>query len=106
MKSRFQPDVDSSLRLPPSVRLIDPEAYDASEQRFAASIEEKPACPRFGFVVDVPQDAPNNPMAGDGSAQGEGDGRAGTQSTIGSGTETNLEAFVPAPSPQTELLVP
>src|SRR5580658_7999852 len=54
MKSRFEPDVESSLKLPPSVRLIDPEAYDASEQRFAASVEEKSAPPRF--VLDAAQE--------------------------------------------------
>jgi len=51
MKSRFEPDIESSLKLPPSVRLIDPEAYDASEQRFAASVEEKSAPSRF--VLDA-----------------------------------------------------
>jgi uncharacterized RDD family membrane protein YckC len=54
MKSRFEPDVESSLKLPPSVRLIDPEAYDASEQRFAASVEEKSAPSRF--VLDAAQE--------------------------------------------------
>ncbi|MGA8491002.1 MAG: RDD family protein [Terriglobales bacterium] len=62
MKSRFEPDVDSSLRLPPSVRLVDPEAYDASEQRFAASVEEKSASPRF--VVDAAQESSANLKAG------------------------------------------
>ena len=51
MKSKFEPDVDSDVRLPPAARLIDPEAYDASEQHFAASVEEKPA-PRARFVAD------------------------------------------------------
>ena len=50
MKSKFEPDLDSGLRLPPAVRLIDPEAYDASEQCFAASVEEKTVPRRF--VVD------------------------------------------------------
>jgi uncharacterized RDD family membrane protein YckC len=54
MKSRFEPDAESSLKLPPSVRLIDPEAYDASEQSFAASVEEKSAPPRF--VLDAAQE--------------------------------------------------
>ena len=58
MKSKFEPDLDSGLRLPPAVRLIDPEAYDASEQRFAASVEEKvgeKTVPRR-FVVDAVQE--------------------------------------------------
>jgi uncharacterized RDD family membrane protein YckC len=62
MKSRFEPDVDSGLRLPPSVRLIDPEAYDASEQRFAASVEEKSVPPRF--VLDVAQESSGNLKTG------------------------------------------
>ena len=55
MKSRFKPDVDSGLRPPPPVRLIDPEAYDASEQRFAASVEEKSTPSRF--VLDAGQES-------------------------------------------------
>jgi uncharacterized RDD family membrane protein YckC len=55
MKSRFKPDVDSGLRPPPPVRLIDPEAYDASEQRFAASVEEKSTPSRF--VLDAAQES-------------------------------------------------
>ena len=64
MKSRFEPDVESSLKLPPSVRLIDPEAYDASEQRFAASVEEKSAPPRF--VLDAVQES-SGPLRAEGS---------------------------------------
>jgi uncharacterized RDD family membrane protein YckC len=71
MKSKFEPDVDSGVRLPPSVRLIDPEAYDASEQRFAASVEEKLAPPRF--VADAVEEPSGNPAAADGSSQAEGD---------------------------------
>ena len=36
MKARFQPDAED--KGPPSSMLIDPEAYDASEQQFAASL--------------------------------------------------------------------
>ena len=68
MKSRFEPDVDSDSRLPASARLIDPEAYDASEQRFAASVEEKSAPPRF--VLDASQESSGNLKAG-GSPQAE-----------------------------------
>jgi uncharacterized RDD family membrane protein YckC len=55
MKPKFEPDVDPEVKLPPATRLIDPDAYDASEQRFAASIAEKPAPPRF--VVDAVPEA-------------------------------------------------
>lgn len=45
MKPRFQPDCDAGQPPRPS-RLIDPEAYDASEQQFAASLETS-SRPRF-----------------------------------------------------------
>ena len=52
MKARFQPDGHAPLKARPEATLVDPEAYDASEQQFAASLEEKPA--RARFVVDEP----------------------------------------------------
>jgi uncharacterized RDD family membrane protein YckC len=52
MKSKFEPDIDSAARVNSTPWLIDPEAYDASEQQFAASVEEKPAPLRF--IVDEP----------------------------------------------------
>ncbi|HXZ32530.1 MAG TPA: RDD family protein [Terriglobales bacterium] len=52
MKPRFEPGSNrAETPLPPPI-LVDPEAYDASEQRFAASLEEKPQRPQF--VVDEP----------------------------------------------------
>ncbi len=101
MKSRFQPDVDSSVALPPPVRLIDPEAYDASEQRFAASVEEKP--PSRRFVVDVAKEPANNSPEGSGSSQAKANEDTGTQRTMDPGADATLEAVVPAPSLQTEL---
>jgi uncharacterized RDD family membrane protein YckC len=116
MKSRFEPDVDSAVRLPPSVRLIDPEAYDASEQHFAASVEEKPASPRF--VMDAAQAPLSNSTVEDGLLKTEGsrnkpDGEPDKLSTppappekSTSVTEIGLEAATPDASLQTELLVP
>ena len=49
MKPRFEPDLEPTGNRP-TPRLIDPEAYDASEQRFAASLE--PMLADHGFVVD------------------------------------------------------
>jgi uncharacterized RDD family membrane protein YckC len=67
MKPKFEPDVDAEVKLPPATRLIDPDAYDASEQRFAASIEEKPASPRF--VLDtVPEPSTSSEAGGRSSA--------------------------------------
>jgi uncharacterized RDD family membrane protein YckC len=48
MKARFQPDAEA--RVPAEPLLIDPEAYDASEQQFAASLEETGA--RFVLEAD------------------------------------------------------
>jgi uncharacterized RDD family membrane protein YckC len=108
MKSRFEPDVDSSVRLPPSVRLIDPEAYDASEQQFAASVEEKLAPPRF--VPDAMQEPSSNPTAGEGSSQTrENDTLAANPAPAeGSdlGSTGKLGSVAPDAPLQTELLGP
>jgi uncharacterized RDD family membrane protein YckC len=40
IKARFQPDVEA--RVPREPMLVDPEGYDASEQQFAASLDETP----------------------------------------------------------------
>jgi uncharacterized RDD family membrane protein YckC len=70
MKPRFEPDVPTDARPDLSAGLIDPEAFDASEQQFAASLEpvsartesrfgqrrfghERSVAPRF--VVEDPQ---------------------------------------------------
>jgi uncharacterized RDD family membrane protein YckC len=53
MKPRFEPDRDPASLRPEGI-LVDPEAYDASEQQFAASLESKPARPKF--VADEPAD--------------------------------------------------
>jgi hypothetical protein len=47
MSSRFQPESDSKTRPTPESVLIDPEAFDASEQEFAASLETAIPAPRF-----------------------------------------------------------
>ncbi|HWY59349.1 MAG TPA: RDD family protein [Terriglobales bacterium] len=70
MKPRFEPDIDSDVRLPSGARLIDPEAYDASEQHFAASVEENPA-PRQ-FVVDGTPESSSDAHPADDSFQVEG----------------------------------
>jgi uncharacterized RDD family membrane protein YckC len=108
MKPRFEPDVDSGLRLPPSIRLIDPEAYDASEQRFAASVEEESAPPRF--VLDAPQESSGTVKTG-GSSPSDGakniyadepckpPAPADNSTVI---TEMGLEISVPPPTLQAE----
>jgi uncharacterized RDD family membrane protein YckC len=62
MRPRFEPDVPGDANPDLSASLIDPEAYDASEQQFAASLEQTSArteptsgTPRFAvpkFVVE------------------------------------------------------
>jgi uncharacterized RDD family membrane protein YckC len=109
MKPRFEPDVDSSLRLPPPIRLIDPEAYDASEQQFAASVEEKPVPSRF-----VPDDTVQQPSSqltsGAGSPQAAGDEMLPANSVpaegIDLGTEGKLETVAQNAQLQSELLEP
>src|ERR1700694_5591435 len=52
MKPRFEPDVPSEANPGLSASLIDPEAYDASEQHFAASLEQSPFSAQPRFVVE------------------------------------------------------
>lgn len=96
MKSKFEPDVDSAARLS-SARLIDPEAYDASEQRFAASVEEKTVPPRF--VVDAAFSEPN---AGDHSFQDGGPKLA----TVNSDSREPSEPVTQSKALQIALLAP
>ena len=120
MKSKFEPDLDSGLRQPPAVRLVDPEAYDASEQRFAASVEEKveeKAVPRR-FVVDAVQEPQSNLAAGDGSFHAEGGGNEPRREpdklpdapvpneSSGLVVEMGPETVAPQPSLQSGLLRP
>jgi uncharacterized RDD family membrane protein YckC len=113
MKSKFEPDVDSGTRLPAAVRLIDPEAYDASEQRFAASVEENPTPARF--VVDALQE-PFSQQPVECASQSDanelrrerGEPLASPTSAEGSSwiTEIGLDPVAPAASLQAELLGP
>jgi uncharacterized RDD family membrane protein YckC len=98
MKSRFEPDVGPGANPVPAAILIDPEAYDASEQCFAASVEEKLRLPHF--VADAVQAPPND--TGGNSSQPEGLQPA----TIDSGTQEPLEAIAHSTPLQTELLRP
>jgi uncharacterized RDD family membrane protein YckC len=52
MRSRFKPDADAGVSARPAAMLVDPEAYDASEQQFAASLEETLAQSQPRFVVE------------------------------------------------------
>jgi len=52
MKPRFEPERDPALSPDRQPRCVDPEAYDASEERFAASLDSDPRARRGRFVVD------------------------------------------------------
>ncbi len=84
MKPRFEPDAPTDASPEPSPSLIDPEAFDASEQQFAASLEPVSTRtePRFGqgkvghersvaprFVVEDPQPEAPTSQTNPGDAQ-------------------------------------
>jgi uncharacterized RDD family membrane protein YckC len=52
MKPRFEPERDAALSRDRQPRLVDPEAYDAREGRFAASLDGNPRVRSGRFVVD------------------------------------------------------
>ncbi len=105
MKSRFEPDVESSLKLPPSVRLIDPEAYDASEQRFAASVEEKSLPPRF--VLDAARESSSSAEGSENAPAAGPDSPPVASAADGVVVpEIAQDKAVPPSTLQTELLEP
>jgi uncharacterized RDD family membrane protein YckC len=56
MKPRFEPDVPADANPDLSASLVDPEAYDASEQQFAASLEPTSSRTETRFVKsEVPR---------------------------------------------------
>jgi uncharacterized RDD family membrane protein YckC len=54
MKPKFELDGDNDACS--SARLIDPDAFDASEQQFAASLEQLPAPAKANFILDADED--------------------------------------------------
>lgn len=72
MKPRFEVERNLGKDSNPPPTLVDPEAYDASEQQFAASLEEKSG--RSKFVVSEPsEDVLPAPQPSDTSPQAESD---------------------------------
>jgi uncharacterized RDD family membrane protein YckC len=67
MKPRFEPDTDVVADAVPEPRLVDPEAYDASEQQFAASVETVPTLKRF-VLEEPPVPSTGNPASEGGHA--------------------------------------
>ena len=61
MKPRFEPERDAAISRERQASFVDPEAYDASEERFAASLEENRPGPRGRFIVDGESASPSEP---------------------------------------------
>jgi uncharacterized RDD family membrane protein YckC len=82
MKPRFEPDCETGTKetIPPT--LIDPEAYDASEQKFAASLEQPSLNRSPKFIVEEDrQEAVAETESGNAVPTEEGGG-AGGQETL------------------------
>lgn len=92
MKLKFRPDIDSNVAPPSDARFIDPEAYEASEQSFAASLDEASASKKF--VADTMPDLSSNRAAGDQRAP------------LNSVTHETPDPVTPIPLAQSELLKP
>ncbi len=100
MKSKFEPDVDSEVKPLAAARLVDPDEYDASEQHFAASIEETPAPAPPRFVPDVIPGASIN--SGRDSEKPLVD--PAPVESLHPGAETKSETVTPSATFQSELL--
>jgi uncharacterized RDD family membrane protein YckC len=59
MKPKFE--LDGSDEACSSARLIDPDAFDASEQQFAASLEQPSAPAKVNFILDTNEDSETRP---------------------------------------------
>jgi uncharacterized RDD family membrane protein YckC len=59
MKPKFE--LDGSDEACSSARLIDPDAFDASEQQFAASLEHPSAPAKVNFILDTNEDSETRP---------------------------------------------
>lgn len=59
MKSRFEPDIDPDASRGPEPILVDPEAYDGTEQQFVSSLSDNTVeRPRFIAEEENPLDVP------------------------------------------------
>jgi len=98
MKPRFEPDSSQSGANDTfSPSLIDPEAYDASEQRFAASLEPIPHGRTPRFVVEEESDAlPETPA----ESQEHEDERVGTEIHEETGPLSTSAGNAEAPDPE------
>jgi uncharacterized RDD family membrane protein YckC len=95
MRPKFEPDVAGGASARPSATLIDPEAYDASEQQFTASLEQRPQ-PRFVVEEQTQEDE----RRGDASAEYRSSIEAGSASRILPDQQETRD-LIPAPHPGT-----
>jgi uncharacterized RDD family membrane protein YckC len=98
MNSRFQPDADHAPESVPT--LIDPEAFDVSEQQFAASLEEKSTEPRPRFVLEHMEPPVEMPGADEPSAAGNQNSADAAEANPGS---RNIAAVAAEATPDTAL---
>jgi uncharacterized RDD family membrane protein YckC len=92
MKSRFQ--LDEEFAPVPTPALIDPDAFDVSEQQFAASLQEKSAHSQPQFVPDDAE-PPAKSRADDDSAAAVNQQSAG-EAAIGAGSDNAQAAITEA----------
>jgi len=94
MKARFQVNGKAAKEPPPAI-LVDPEAYDASEQQFAASLEDTLQKPKF--VLDEPTShaggAPRHAEPHPGCAAASREAAQGGDSAIEDPPIENSEAW-------------
>jgi uncharacterized RDD family membrane protein YckC len=76
MKPKFE--LDGSDEACSSARLIDPDAFDASEQQFAASLEQPSAPAKVNFILDTNEDS-ERPVASSEIATTEFEVEAGQE---------------------------
>ncbi|MBV8051685.1 MAG: hypothetical protein JOZ80_10880, partial [Acidobacteriaceae bacterium] len=95
MKPRFQIDPNVAKDPPPPAILVDPEAYDASEQQFAASLEQQAVKPKF-----VPDNAAPGVSANSKAEQAENQNTDAAR--LPSAGETPAQESDPASDQQAE----
>lgn len=100
MSSRFQPDEADRDRL--QSLLIDPEAYDASEQEFSASLERTSTTPRFVVKQEpaISRDTQSSPLEASATDAPPANtlqsyNREADQEFDSSGDQETAEAFTP-----------
>jgi uncharacterized RDD family membrane protein YckC len=97
MRPRFEPDVAAGVSASHSAELIDPEAYDASEQQFAASLE-KSQQPRFVVEeqIQTASSTGENGQSKDASLECRASSTVGSQNRALSGEQGTNDSSIQA----------